>query len=193
MGADIIIPDTNVNRDLEMLSEMKRSTGAEIKLMLNQGCLYECPFERFHAVYVSHKSVEASGAPDSAEVLKVFFQNCSRMVDENRGYVFQSPWIRPEDMREYERITSGFKIVGRSNPKWVTISQSYMQESWDGNLFELMDASIRFFAAKHSAYIDNKHLGKYDFFNTVTACGHKCRSCTYCAELAEKLITIRAS
>ena len=189
MGADVIIPDTNVNRDLDMLAEMKRRTGAELKLMVNQGCLYECPFERFHAAFVSHKSVEESGSTNSAEVLKVFFQNCSKLVNEHRGYVFQSPWIRPEDMRGYGEITSGFKIVGRSNPKWERISQAYMEESWDGNLFELMDASIRFFASAHSACIDNKKLDQYNFFKTVTACGHRCGACSYCDELADKLIT----
>ena len=189
MGADIIIPDTNVNRDLDMLAEMKHRTGAEIKLMVNQGCLYECPFERFHAAFVSHKSVEESGASNSAKILKIFFQNCSKLVSENPGYVFQSPWIRPEDMRKYGEITSGFKIVGRSNPKWEKISRAYMEESWAGNLFELMDASIRFFAASRSAYIDNKQLDKYNFFKAVTACGHKCGVCSYCSELAEKLIT----
>jgi hypothetical protein len=39
-----------------------------------------------------------------------------------------------------------------------------MEESWDGNLFELMDASMRFFASAHSACIDNKKLDRYNFF-----------------------------
>jgi collagenase-like PrtC family protease len=191
IGADIIIPNSNVNREPEVLTEMKRQTGAEIKLMLNQGCLYECPFERFHAGYISHKSAEPDCAAGSAEMAKIFFRNCSRLAGEHREYLFQSPWIRPEDMRKYSEITSGFKVVGRSNPKWEMISRAYMQESWDGNLFELMDASVRYFAAKNSVYVDNKSLDKYGFFEKVTGCGYKCGNCSYCKELAEKLIESR--
>lgn len=193
MGADVLIPNSNVNRELDVLKEMKRQTEAEIKLMLNQGCLYECPFERFHAGYISHKSVETDCAAGSAEMAKIFFQNCSKLAGEHREYVFQSPWIRPEDMRRYGEITSGFKVVGRSNPKWEMISKAYMQESWDGSLFELMDASIRYFAARESVYIDNKSLDEYGFFEKVTSCGYKCGSCSYCKELAKKLIVSRAA
>jgi collagenase-like PrtC family protease len=193
IGADIIIPNSNINRDLDVLKEIKLQTGAELKLMVNQGCLYECPFERFHAGYVSHKSVEKNGDKGSAEMVKIFFQNCSRLANEKREYVFRSPWIRPEDLRKYGEITSGFKIVGRSNPRWEMISRAYMQESWDGNLPELMDASVRYFAAKNSVYIDNKSLDKYDFFEKVTSCGYKCGDCSYCKELAEKLIVSRTS
>jgi hypothetical protein len=69
------------------------------------------------------------------------------------------------------------------------ISRAYMQESWDGNLFELMDASVRYFAAKNSVYVDNKSLNKYDFFEKVTNCRYDCGNCSYCRELAAKLIT----
>ncbi len=88
MGADVLIPNSNVNRELDVLKEMKRQTGAEIKLMLNQGCLYECPFERFHAGYISHKSVEEDNSAGSAEMVKTFFQNCSRLAGEHREYLF---------------------------------------------------------------------------------------------------------
>ena len=59
-GANIITPDVNINRNLELLKEIKRATNVELKLMVNEGCLYKCPFRKFHFNYVSHVS-QASG------------------------------------------------------------------------------------------------------------------------------------
>ena len=57
-GANVITPDVNINRDLELLSEIKEATNVELKLMVNEGCMYKCPFRKFHFNYVSHKSME---------------------------------------------------------------------------------------------------------------------------------------
>lgn len=188
MGADVIIPDKCINRDLKVLKGIKDATNAEIKLMVNSGCLYKCPFERFHGAFISHKSLEDFNAKNTFNAQKIFFQNCSELAYSQRELVFQSAWTRPEDLRRYKDITSFFKISGRSIPSWATISQAYIEENWDGNLLELMDASLRFLFVNHSCFIDTKSLDRYDFFNQVTGCSRDCRSCSYCAELAHNLI-----
>ena len=42
-GADILTPDVNINRDLELLEEIRDTTGAELKLMVNEGCYINAP------------------------------------------------------------------------------------------------------------------------------------------------------
>ncbi|MEJ2109787.1 MAG: U32 family peptidase [Acidobacteriota bacterium] len=55
-GADTITPDVNINRNLKVLKEIVARTGTELKLMVNEGCLFHCPFRKFHFNYISHKS-----------------------------------------------------------------------------------------------------------------------------------------
>ncbi|MDD4793844.1 MAG: U32 family peptidase [Dehalococcoidales bacterium] len=188
MGADVIVPDKCINRDLETLKQIKDATNAEVKIMVNSGCLYKCPFERFHAAFVSHKSVETFDHHDTYNAQEIFFKNCSELVNKNRALIFKSSWIRPEDLCKYAGITNYFKISGRSHPKWADISRAYLEESWNGNLLELMDASLRFLNAHQSIYIDNKELDRYQFFDHVTNCGRNCKACNYCEELASKVI-----
>ena len=47
-GADVITPDVNINRNLVLLKEIKEATNARLKLLVNEGCLYKCPFRQFH-------------------------------------------------------------------------------------------------------------------------------------------------
>jgi collagenase-like PrtC family protease len=51
-GADAITPDVNINRDLKLLQRIKDVTGAQIKLMVNEGCLFQCAFRKFHFNYM---------------------------------------------------------------------------------------------------------------------------------------------
>jgi len=55
-GANVITPDVNINRNLKLLKEIKEATKTELKLLVNEGCLYKCPFRRFHFNYISHRS-----------------------------------------------------------------------------------------------------------------------------------------
>ena len=198
LGADVIVPDTAVNKDLKLLRQMKDAVDAEFKLMVNKGCIYKCPFERFHGVFTAHRSTEVDemeGCQDKAifntQNRRVFFNGCVELTNKDRYLIFQSPWIRPEDMRKYEGISSYFKVVGRALPKWETICRAYMNESWDGNLLELMDAALRWIEVDQSLYIDNKKLGKHNFFEKLTSCDKNCKECSYCRELADSLITER--
>ncbi|MDH7499965.1 MAG: U32 family peptidase, partial [candidate division NC10 bacterium] len=75
MGADLITPDANINRDLALLRRIKEGTNAELKLMVNEGCLYKCPFRRFHFNYISHKSRELGEIEGDA-----FFANCLQVT-----------------------------------------------------------------------------------------------------------------
>ena len=71
-GANVITPDININRDLELLKKMKETVDAELKLMVNEGCLYKCPFREFYFNYISHKSKDLS-KPDTDVFLSIAF------------------------------------------------------------------------------------------------------------------------
>ena len=193
MGVDVIVPDTSINRDFKLLRQIKNAVKARIKLMPNLGCVFRCPFQRFHGPYISHKSLEVTAAENRTNGKTPFFQQrCSEMITGRRQLIFQSAWIRPEDLRRYSEFTSFFKIAGRKNKKWSRISRAYIGESWNGNLLELMDASLKYYGINHNAYIDNKKLGEINAFDKLTGCDRDCEACGYCKELAESLVEEKA-
>lgn len=165
-GASVITPDVNINRNLDMLKKIKNATGARIKLMLNEGCLFRCPFRKFHFNYISHQSKELGPVEGDA-----LFANCSRLTLKSLSLIFKSCWIRPEDMRKYGEITNYFKIVGRTRPASFVkrTTRAYMSEEWDGDLLDILSSSLNKLSLEYGASVRNKDLNRYDFFNKATS------------------------
>jgi collagenase-like PrtC family protease len=189
-GVDAITPDVNINRDLKLLQRIKETTGTEIKLMVNEGCLLRCAFRKFHFNYISHKSKkpEMSGGRKSED--NVFSLNCLQLTKADPSQIFKSGWIRPEDLGKYESITRYFKIVGRTSSQSMVLRalKAYMEESWNGDLLELMAGNLYSAGMSHLLNVDNKSLDSIEFFNQVVSCDKECSSCSYCNRLAEQLL-----
>ena len=185
-GANVITPDININRDLELLKDIKKATGAELKLMVNEGCMYKCPFRKFHFNYTSHQSKEVILESN------IFFTDCQQIIGEDLSQILKSCWIRPEDVNRYSEITNYFKIVGRGKPKSLVTRavKAYLEESWQGDLLDILCASLNMFTLENGVYLDNKVLDKYNFFEKVTSCGHNCSQCRYCDELSQRVIKL---
>jgi collagenase-like PrtC family protease len=190
-GADIITPDANINRNLELLKDIKQATGARLKLLANEGCLYKCPFRQFHFNAKSHISREVA-CGDIDVSFADFFGAGTSVIDRDRSQLLKSPWIRPEDLRAYSEITPYFKLVCRSQRLSfvLRVVRAYIQEYWDGDLLDLVSGCSRRFSINAGAYLSNKLLGESGFFKTVTACSVKCATCSYCGQLADELIAL---
>jgi collagenase-like PrtC family protease len=189
-GADVLTPDVDINRNLTLLKKIKDATHAEIKLMVNEGCLFRCAFRKFHFNYISHKSRK----PDMNKGVKaednVFSLNCIQLSNSDPSQLLKSCWIRPEDVRKYGQITGYFKLVGRTSSKSMLIRclNAYLGESWDGDLLELMAGNLYSVAMSHLMHLDNKSLDTIGFFEKVTACDKECSECPYCSELVRRLV-----
>ena len=190
-GVDVISVDVNINRDLQLLREIKEATDTELKILVNEGCLYKCPYRKFHFNITSHaaKEVNHSGVDYS---FADFFDICNQVVGEDHSQILKSGWIRPEDTRKYGDITTFFKIVGRTqkSSRVLRATKAYMEECWDGDLLDLMDANLGSFSVNRGAYLNNKKLGEYDFFNKVTTCNRKCSQCNYCKNIVDELLAL---
>ncbi len=187
-GADVITPDTYINRDLRLLKEIKEVAGVELKLMVNEGCLYKCPFRKFHFNYISHKSRELGTIEGDA-----FFFNCLEVTATDHSQILKSGWIRPEDLKRYGEFSTFFKIVGRARPKTMVTRtvKAYLEEDWDGDLLDIVSSSLNKFSLEYGAFLDNKSLEKYNFFETITSCDRNCHKCSYCQQVAKDLIRLR--
>ena len=184
-GADVIIPDVNINRSLDLLRQIKKVTGATLKLMANEGCIHHCAFRKFQFNYIAHQPKDILINGDH-----LFFE-CQNIIADDPSQIFKSCWIRPEDTHRYEGITNQFKIVGRDKPRsHVTRTvRAYMEESWEGDLLDILCASLNTYTMTKGVYLDNKKIDSYGFFDKVTTCGNNCEACDYCNQLAGKLVT----
>jgi collagenase-like PrtC family protease len=189
-GADVITPDVDINRNLPLLKKIKDATHAEIKLMVNEGCLFRCAFRKFHFNYISHKSRKPGAAKGVKAEDNVFSLNCIQLSKSDPSQILKSCWIRPEDAQKYGQITNYFKLVGRTSSKSMLIRslEAYMQESWDGDLLELMAGNLYSVGMSHLMHVDNKSLDAVKFFEKVTSCDKECSECAYCSELIGKLM-----
>jgi collagenase-like PrtC family protease len=183
-GADVMTVDVSINRDLKLLRQITQKLGIELKLMLNEGCLNKCPYRKFHMNLISHRSKETSDEGTG------FSFACGEITRDDPGQIFKSNWIRPEDLRRYAEITRFFKVVGRDmlKSKVLRCVKAYLDEGYDGNLFDLLCSSIGYYGIEYSAHIDNKALDTTSFFKRTSTCNRHCHSCDYCEELAAKLL-----
>ncbi|ODS42918.1 MAG: hypothetical protein MSIBF_06565 [Candidatus Altiarchaeales archaeon IMC4] len=182
LGADVIIPDRDINRDLELLKEVKEAVDCELKLMVNEGCLFKCPYRKFHFNMVSHWSKEGKTPKDQ------FFFNCHHISRIDPSQILKSCWIRPEDLKKYSKITDYFKISGRTrDTEWIiNAAKAYLNEGFNGNLLEIMDSNLNEVRVRYNAFVDNKSLD--GFLKKVASCDKNCFRCHYCDELATKII-----
>jgi collagenase-like PrtC family protease len=189
-GADVITPDVNINRDLSLLKRIKDATHAEIKLMVNEGCLFRCPFRKFHFNYISHKSRQPDKGNKARAEDNVFSLNCIQLTKSDPSQILKSGWIRPEDVRKYGEITRYFKLVGRTSSKSMVVRciDAYLRESWSGDLLDLMAGNLYSVGMSHLLHLDNMSLDALGFFEKVASCNKECDECDYCSALAAQLI-----
>lgn len=140
IGADEITVDFMSNRDFKLLEKIKGAIKCDIQLLLNDICLYQCPFRYYHYNMIGHSS-------QTGDLLRGFYLDyclvrCSIIRFTDPKEILKSRWIRPEDLKEYEKIgIDSFKISGRSKlTEWIlNVVKSYSAEKYDGNLIDLID------------------------------------------------------
>ena len=189
-GADSFTPDVNINRNLRLLKAIREKTGLEIKLMVNEGCLFKCPFRKFHFNYIAHKS-RNPGVGGARGEDNVFSQNCIQVTKSDPAQIFKSGWIRPEDLERYGDVTPFFKLVGRTSSTRMICRalEAYMRQAWEGDLLELMAGNLYSYGMSFLTHLDNRSLDTVGFFEKVTSCDRECIDCDFCERLAGKLIT----
>ena len=112
LGASSIVIDSNVNRHFDVLHAIRDSVDCELKLLINEGCLYRCPFRYAHFNFFSH----AFGPEPRPNVLDdYYYLKCLELRIEAPEQIIKSPWIRPEDIKLYKDITDVYKIGGRTH------------------------------------------------------------------------------
>lgn len=151
--------------------------GFEIELLVNEGCLYQCPFKLTHDSLIALLNTGAH--VDTLAVNRDL--GCMRSLARTPWRILASPFIRPEDVSRLAPEIDLIKICGRTlGPGFLTNTvDAYLRGSYTGNLFELLDACNWMADAVD---LPNHKLPDH-FHEQVAACPKNCMTCNACREI----------
>jgi collagenase-like PrtC family protease len=204
LGADSITLDINVNRSFGALKAIRNTVSCELTVLLNNLCLYQCPYEYYHHDGLGHASQNYNPLKGSYVDYCVLRCTLDRLRDVSQ--VIKCRWVRPEDIHIYEEIgIDVLKISGRAMPteKILRAATAYSSRHYQGNLYAILNVITPRTGFVNSTlpgeqsngvgvppgfYIDNQALeGFMDFFRKQD-CSSGCSQCGYCQRIADRVI-----
>jgi len=140
LGASkITLYEVIVNRDLELLQQIRKAVNCKLQLITNNACLYDCPFTTYHALLSSHASQKNHFL--HGFIIDFYRILCTYLRAKDLTNFIRADWIRPEDVALYEKIgIDSLKIVNRgmATPFLKKIVQAYTERKYQGNLLDLI-------------------------------------------------------
>lgn len=220
LGVDSIALDFNINRDFKLIKKIRDAVKCDLTVLVNDGCLYQCPFRYYHYNIIGHASQTIN--PLEGFYIDYCIIRCTMKRFTNPVELIKSRWIRPEDIHLYEDLRiNNLKISGRRMAtKWlVNTAGAYHNRKYNGNLAELLnisqlavDPDVR--SPQYQAYlskakliqeekivqigqiypvkpyIENSKLDGFIDFFKGKDCLAGCNDCNYCEKWAGKAVTI---
>lgn len=185
-GVDRIVVEEAINREFEILRDIRESFGETTEVIVNVICYKDCTYRPFHNNQTSHDSINNK----SKSISTYYSCKCMLKRMENVGNFFKLSWIRPEDIKYYSNLgIHYFKIQGRDSVLKgdpIRAVEAYFRQSFEGDLYDL----LKLFSDQNPYKIglDNKKLDGYlnPFLNIPNFCKRNCAKCNYCEEFAKK-------
>ena len=208
IGADMIVPAKDLNRDFDILEKLVNNTSMDVKVLCTTPCLYKCSDLYYHMnLSAVRDNALASSFVRKGEFLSYTTPRCQRRQLEEVEEYIKSPWIRPEDVEAYAKIgVHNFKLDGRDKKEEynINVAQAYMQGNCEGNLLYLMqwfypkdreelkrEKNDEFW--RLGVYVDNKKLDGFisRFSDRRIPCTSGCDKCDYCKTWAMKVVELQ--
>lgn len=138
MGVEEIIIDEHINREFKTLEAIRKAVKCNLELIVNNICLWQCPYNYEHVNHDGHASRE--GEEEQYCYLQYPGYLCLYRKLTDPVELLKSPWIRPEDIHHYEAVGyEHFKITERfkRTPLLLENVRVYENRRYDGNLLDL--------------------------------------------------------
>jgi collagenase-like PrtC family protease len=138
MGVEEIIVDEHINREFKTLEAIRKAVKCHLELIVNNICLWQCPYNYEHVNHDGHASRE--GEEEQYCYLQYPGYLCLYRKLTDPVELLKSPWIRPEDIHHYEAVGyDRFKITERfkRTPLLLENVRVYESRRYDGNLLDL--------------------------------------------------------
>jgi len=140
LGAEkITLYESKVNRDLDLIRKIRKAVKCKLQLIVNNGCLYDCPVSIFHGFLTSHASQDNHLLRGFA--IDFYRIMCTYSKISNPANFLRGDFIRPEDVHLYEELgIDSLKIVNRgmSTQALSRIINAYDAREYKGNLLDLL-------------------------------------------------------
>lgn len=189
LGADEINVDYMLNRDLRRLHALRQAVSCDLCLLVNDLCLYQCPYRQYHYNLTGHSTQE--GHPLSGVYLDFCMISCTIEKLTHPEQLIRARWIRPEDLSRYQDLGfDRFKLSGRNmSSAWILRAvRAYADRTYAGNLGDILIPDPN---GQVHYWIDNRQLdGFLDHFAARDCASSDCSACAYCRRLAERAVTI---
>ena len=220
LGVDGITLDFNINRDFNLLEKIRKAVKCELTILVNDACLYQCPFRYYHYNLLAHSSQDFH--PLKGFYIDYCIIRCTIAKLSSPAEIIKSRWVRPEDIHLYEEIgIDSFKISGRRmSTKWILNAvRAYSSRRYDGNLFDLLNCitpavedeqspqyrtimektdflekekllKLSQMFIRAKPYIDNRRLDGFINYFKNQNCLSECENCKYCEKIANEAIKL---
>ena len=150
----------SVNRNLphvEFMHNWCRDHNKKLNILVNSGCLSNCPAHTYHDNLVAHEQeIIASGDMDVP-----FHGICWEYLSKPRNnHCFSSDttWIRPEDISHYENIVDGMKLATRTHKDPMTVIKAYALQTYEGNMLQLCEPDYSSLYSLGNKHLDTSYL-----------------------------------
>ncbi|MBO5318326.1 MAG: hypothetical protein J6B01_00780 [Ruminococcus sp.] len=143
-GVDEITLDHSFNRRFDLLRQLLtqyKDTDLHLRVIANNLCLRECPFRLAHGCFVGHSDPEKFSMDYS-------LINCAYKKITDPAAILTAEFIRPEDVHYYRELAEetgnknfSIKLIDRTRTTDFlhNVIKSYMEESYDGNLLDIVN------------------------------------------------------
>lgn len=183
-----IILDRDLNRKPGALKDMVRvirkyHPDMAVGLLANEGCLPDCPYKPAHDAHLALGNMQLT---DECTYRLNADLGCLQAFRNHPERILQSPFIRPEDVAQYDPMISFVKLGGRTlgTVFLQKAIKAYVDRRYDGNLLGLMDTLEALASYVHLAA---DRLPE-DFHDKMTACTDNCSDCGYCRRLSRQVL-----
>ncbi len=201
LGADLIHIDPQINRDFRRLEIIRRAVDCPLSVVVNEGCLLSCPIRHYHANMISHsaESIERHYYVDYC------YYRCSLARGNDVVEYLRAPWIRPEDVAQYEQLgIDFFKVAGRekmgdgpsSHTPWILkVAEAYHRRRCE-DVAELlvavqpMETLSGETPTAPRVHMASSRLDGFLRFFREGHCSLDCQRCAYCAEWAKACVSV---
>ena len=143
-GVDEITLDHGFNRKFDVLRDLLtqyKDSELHLRVIANNLCLRECPFRLAHGCFVGHSD------PDKFS-MDYSLVNCAYKKVTHPAAILTAEFIRPEDVHYYRELAEetgnknfSIKLIDRTRTTEFLhrVIKSYMEESYDGNLLDIVN------------------------------------------------------
>jgi len=182
-GINSVVLDRNLNRNEDELKKCvsyAKENNIEIFLLVNEGCLPNCPFKQFCDILMSQSEIMEKLNKDDEEKLKTILHSlgCVYIFENIPFKGLQSPFISPTWINNFDDYIK-FKISGRNNyiENLKKIIEAYI--FGDGKI----SYSTAFSTFRRQENFDFYDLDEFNFYDKVKNCKLQCHSCDFCKQV----------